>query len=355
MTMVLASEGATHRRHDAYEALLRRCQALEPVIVAVAYPCEQTALSGVVEAAEARLIVPTLVGPRQKICEVAEEAGLKIDRYPIEDVPDAHAAAVKAIELVRSARAEVLMKGSLHTDELMSAVVSSATGLRTGRRISHAFVMSVPTYPKPLIVTDAGINIAPTLDDKRDICQNAIDLAHRLGRSMPKVAILSAVETVTTKIPSTIDAAALCKMADRGQITGALVDGPLAMDNAISLEAARTKGIASPVAGDADILVAPDLEAGNILAKQLTFLANADAAGLVLARESDHSHEPRRQRADADGLVRGCPVGRPRAPHRSNHWETVVSTSRSDVTTDWTFAKSSPLPPGGRGAGGEGG
>ena len=173
------------------------------------------------------------------------------------------------------------MKGSLHTDELMSAVVSSATGLRTGRRISHAFVMSVPTYPKPLIVTDAAINIAPTLEDKRDICQNAIDLAHSLGLSMPKVAILSAVETVTTKIPSTLDAAALCKMADRGQINGALLDGPLAMDNAINLEAAKTKGIASPVAGEADILVAPDLEAGNILAKLLTFLANADAAGLV--------------------------------------------------------------------------
>ena len=235
-----------------------------------------------VEAAEARLIAPVLVGPRQKLREVATEAGLNIDHYPIEDVPDAHAAAAKSVELVRSARAEALMKGSLHTDELMSAVVSSATGLRTGRRISHAFVMSVPTYPKPLIVTDAAINIAPTLEDKRDICQNAIDLAHSLGRSMPKVAILSAVEMVTTKIPSTIDAAALCKMADRGQISGALLDGPLAMDNAISLEAAQTKGIASPVAGDADILLAPDLEAGNILAKLLTFLANADAAGLVL-------------------------------------------------------------------------
>ena len=181
------------------------------------------------------------------------------------------------------------MKGSLHTDELMGAVVPSATGLRTGRRISHAFVMALPTYPKPLIVTDAAINIAPTLEDKRDICQNAIDLAHGLGRATPKVAILSAVETVTTKIPSTIDAAALCKMADRGQITGALLDGPLAMDNAISPEAARTKGITSPVAGDADILVAPDLEAGNILAKLLTFLANADAAGLVLGRASRSS------------------------------------------------------------------
>jgi phosphotransacetylase len=269
-------------RHDAYENLLRRCQELEPVTTAVAYPCEQTALTGAIEAADARLIVPILVGPKDKIRQVAKQAGLDIERYEILDTPDAITAAAKAVELVRSAKAEVLMKGSLHTDELMSAVVSSATGLRTGRRISHAFVMSVPTYPKPLIITDAAINIAPALEEKRDICQNAIDLAHSLGRPMPKVAILSAVETVTSKIPSTIEAAALCKMAERGQITGAILDGPLAMDNAISPEAAKTKGINSPVAGDADILLAPDLEAGNILAKLLTFLANADAAGLVL-------------------------------------------------------------------------
>jgi phosphotransacetylase len=270
------------RRHDAYEALRKRCAALEPVPTAVAYPCEATALAGAVEAAEANLISPILVGPAKLIRQVASEAGLNIAPYPIEDVAEAKAAAAKAVEIVRSARAEMLMKGSLHTDELLGAVVASGTGLRAGRRISHAFVMSVPTYPKPLIITDAAINIAPELDDKRDICQNAIDLAHSLGREMPKVAILSAVETVTTKIPSTIDAAALCKMADRGQIKGAILDGPLAMDNAISPEAARTKGISSPVAGDPDILVAPDLEAGNILAKQLTFLANADAAGLVL-------------------------------------------------------------------------
>ncbi len=282
MTTSVAAGGVLETHHDAYEKLLERCQALQPVITAVAYPCEQTALTGVVEAAEARLISPILVGPRHKIVDIAAESGLDISGCPIEDVSDTRAAAAAAVELVRAARAEALMKGSLHTDELMSAVVASNTGLRTGRRISHAFVMSVPTYPKPLIVTDAAINIAPTLEDKRDICQNAIDLAHCLGRSLPKVAILSAVETVTTRIPSTLDAAALCKMADRGQITGAVLDGPLAMDNAISAEAARTKGIASPVAGDADILVAPDLEAGNILAKQLTFLANADAAGLVL-------------------------------------------------------------------------
>ena len=282
--MKLPSDQRTgsERREDAYEKLLQRCRGREPVTTAVAYPCEHAALAGAVEAAEAGLISPILVGPRETIRLVAKEARLKIDSYPIEDVPESHSAAARAVELVRAAKAEVLMKGSLHTDDLMSAVVASTTGLRTGRRISHAFIMSVPTYPKPLIITDAAINIAPTLDDKRDICQNAIDLVRSLGLERPKVAILSAVETVTTKIPSTIDAAALCKMADRGQITGAILDGPLAMDNAISLEAAQTKGITSEVAGDADILVAPDLEAGNILAKQLTFLANADAAGLVL-------------------------------------------------------------------------
>jgi phosphotransacetylase len=270
------------KRRDAYEALLERCNPLEPIVTVVAYPCEQTALTGAVEAAEARLISPILVGPRQKIREVAKQARLNIEPYPIEDALDAHKAAARAVELIREARGEVLMKGSLHTDELLGAIVSSATGLRTAKRISHAFVMSVPTYHKPLIITDAAINIAPTLEDKRDICQNAIDLAHSLGKDTPKVAILAAVETVTTKMPATIDAAALCKMADRGQITGALLDGPLAMDNAINLEAAKTKGIESPVAGDADILLAPDLEAGNILAKLLTFLAKADAAGLVL-------------------------------------------------------------------------
>ena len=268
--------------NDAYQALLERCARLEPIVTAVAYPCEQTALTGAIEAAEQKLIEPILVGPREKIQQVAREAKLRIDRYRIEDVREPQAAAAKAVEIIRKAEAEVLMKGSLHTDELLSAVVSSATGLRTARRISHAFVMSVPTYPKPLIITDAAINIAPGLEEKRDICQNAIDLAHSLGKMMPKVAVLAAVETVTSKMPATIDAAALCKMADRGQLTGAQLDGPLAMDNAINLEAARTKGISSPVAGDADILLAPDLEAGNILAKLLTFLANADAAGIVL-------------------------------------------------------------------------
>ena len=207
---------------------------------------------------------------------------MNIEPYPIYEASDAKAAAAKAVELVRAARAQMLMKGSLHTDDFLAAVVASATGLRVGRRISHAFVMSVPTYPKPLIISDAAINIAPDLETKRDICQNAIDLARILGRENPKVALLSAVETVTTKIPSTVESAALCKMADRGQICGGTLDGPLALDNAISALAAKTKGIHSPVAGDADILIAPDLEAGNVLAKLLTFLAGADAAGLVL-------------------------------------------------------------------------
>jgi phosphotransacetylase len=235
-----------------------------------------------VEAARHGLIVPILVGPKSKITSTAESAGIDLQNIQIVDVPHSHAAAAKAVEFLREAKAELLMKGSLHTDELMAAVVSRDGGLRTGRRISHAFVMDVPTYHKVLIVTDGAINISPTLEDKVDICQNAIDLAVSLGRQCPKVAILAAVETVTSKMPATIDAAALCKMAERGQITGAMLEGPLAFDNAISTQAAKTKGIVSSVAGDPDILLAPDLEAGNILAKQLTFLANADSAGLVL-------------------------------------------------------------------------
>ena len=265
-----------------YEALLERCRNLEPVPTAVAHPCEASALTGAVEAAQKRLIVPILVGPAAKIAEIAKAAGLDLSGLEIIDAPHSHAAAEKAVALVREGRAEVLMKGSLHTDELLSAVVSRDKGLRTGRRISHAFLMDVPTYHKVLIVTDAAINIAPTLEDKVDICQNAIDLAISLGREKPKVAILAAVETVNSKMPATLDAAALCKMADRGQIKGGILDGPLAFDNAISKDAAKTKGIKSEVAGDPDILLAPDLEAGNILAKQLSFLANADSAGLVL-------------------------------------------------------------------------
>ena len=265
-----------------YERLLARCEGLAPVPTAVAHPCEATALGGAVEAAQKGLIAPLLVGPADKIAEVAKSAQIDLGDLPIVDVPHSHASAAKAVALIREGKAEILMKGSLHTDELMSAIVSREGGLRTGRRISHVFIMDVPTYHKVLIVTDAAINIAPTLEDKVDICQNAIDLATSLGLSRPKVAILAAVETVTSKMPATIDAAALCKMAERGQITGALLDGPLAFDNAISAQAAETKGIRSAVAGDPDILLAPDLEAGNILAKQLSFLANADSAGMVL-------------------------------------------------------------------------
>jgi phosphotransacetylase len=265
-----------------FEELLERCHSLEPIATAVVYPCEETALRGALEAAELKLILPIYVGPANKIREVAKSAGIKLDGAAIVDVPTALASAAKAVELVRTGKAEVLMKGSLHTDDLLGAVVARDSGLRTGRRISHVFIFDVPTYHKVLIVTDAAINIAPTLEDKVDICQNAIDLAVSLGRERPKVAILAAVETVNSKMSATLDAAALCKMADRGQIKGGLLDGPLAFDNAINLEAARTKGIVSEVAGDPDILLAPDLEAGNILAKLLSYLANADSAGLVL-------------------------------------------------------------------------
>jgi phosphate acetyltransferase len=265
-----------------YEQLLTRCQSLEPVATAVVHPCEETALAGAIEAGEKGLITPILVGPSAKIRDVAKQHGIELGKTRIVDAAHSHASAAKAVELVRHGEAELLMKGSLHTDELLGAVVARETGLRTGRRISHVFIMDVPTYHKVLVVTDAAINIAPVLEDKVDICQNAIDLVIALRPGTPKVAILAAVETVTSKMPATIDAAALCKMADRGQIKGALVDGPLAFDNAISKEAARVKGIRSDVAGDPDILLAPDLEAGNILAKQLTFLANADSAGLVL-------------------------------------------------------------------------
>jgi phosphotransacetylase len=265
-----------------YEALLERCRGLEPIPTAVAHPCEETALAAAVEAGVKGLIAPILVGPTARIQEIAKKSGIDLGNVPIVDAPHSMASAAKAVALVREGKAELLMKGSLHSDEILAAVVARETGLRTGRRISHVFIMDVPTYHKVLIVTDAAINIAPALDDKVDICQNAIDLATRLGVKTPKVAILAAVETVNSKMPATVDAAALCKMADRGQIKGGLLDGPLAFDNAISKEAAKVKGIQSPVAGDPDILIVPDLEAGNMLAKQLSFLANADSAGLVL-------------------------------------------------------------------------
>jgi phosphotransacetylase len=265
-----------------YEALLERCRGLEPVPTAVAHPCEESALAGALEAAEKKLITPILVGPKAKIAEVARKAKLDTSQTEIVDTPHSQESASRAVALVREGRAELLMKGSLHTDELLAAVVARDTGLRTGRRVSHVFLMDVPTYHKVLIVTDAAINIAPALEDKADIVQNAIDLARTLGVERPKVAILAAVETVNSKMQATLDAAALCKMAERGQIQGGLLDGPLAFDNAISKEAAKTKGIVSEVSGDADILLVPDLEAGNILAKQLSFLAKADSAGLVL-------------------------------------------------------------------------
>jgi phosphate acetyltransferase len=270
------------RQHEKYNRLIAAAKNVSPLVTAVAHPCDETSLRGALEAAEAGLISPILVGPKNKIEGVAQTLSLNFAAAEIVDVPHSHAAAEKAVELVRTGKAELLMKGSLHTDELLAEVVKRETGIRTGRRISHVFVMDVPGHPHTLFITDAAVNITPDLDAKRDIIQNAIDLFAGLGFGVPKVAILSAVETVTTSIPSTIEAAALCKMSDRGQITGGELDGPLAFDNAISPEAARIKGIKSPVAGQAQILVVPNLEAGNMLAKNLSFLSRADAAGIVL-------------------------------------------------------------------------
>ncbi|PSH61663.1 phosphate acetyltransferase [Phyllobacterium sophorae] len=268
--------------HAKYEGLIARAKETPAATTVVVHPCDETSLRGAIDAAEAGIIVPILVGPSRKIRAVAQEHTLDVGRFEIVDVPHSEAAATRAVQLIHEAKGELLMKGSLHTDELMRAVTASATGLRTARRVSHVFVMDVPTYAQTLFITDAAINIFPDLDAKRDIIQNAIDLFTQVGLGEPRVAILSAVETVTSKIPSTIEAAALCKMAERGQITGAVLDGPLAFDNAIDPEAARIKGIHSPVAGRAQILVVPDLEAGNMLAKNLTFLSKADAAGIVL-------------------------------------------------------------------------
>jgi phosphate acetyltransferase len=270
------------REHRKYERLIAATEGLQPLVAAVAHPCDETSLRGALDAAGEGLIVPILVGPKDRIGAASEALGSDLHGIDIVDVPHSEAAAEKAVELVRTGRAELLMKGSLHSDELLAAVTKRETGLRTGRRISHVFVMDVPTHPSTLFITDAAVNIAPDLMAKRDIIQNAVDLYAGLGFGIPKVAILSAVETINPGIPSTIDAAALCKMADRGQISGAELDGPLAFDNAINPEAARIKGIRSPVAGQAQILVVPDLEAGNMLAKNLTFLSNADAAGIVL-------------------------------------------------------------------------
>jgi phosphate acetyltransferase len=270
------------RRGDAFSRLYKACEGQPPVSCAVVHPCDRDSLLGPIEAARRGLINPVLVGPEGKIRAVAQAESVDLSPYPLVPVPHSHAAAEKAVELARAGEVEALMKGSLHTDELLGAVVPSATGLRTSRRLSHVFIMDVPSYPRMLLITDAAVNILPKLEEKVDIVQNAIDLAHVLGIEQPKVAILSAVETVTSKIESTIEAAALCKMADRGQITGGILDGPLAFDNAISLQAAQIKKICSPVAGQADILLVPDLEAGNMLAKQLSYLAGAESAGIVL-------------------------------------------------------------------------
>jgi len=269
-------------RHERFHALMARATQHEPLTTAVAYPCDANALGAAVEAAHAGLIRPILIGPKAEILAVAAAEGLDISPFRIDDVPNSGLAAEAAVKLVQTGKAALLMKGSLHTDELLRAVLAPGSHLRTGRRLSHVYLMDVPSYPRPLLVTDAAVNIAPNLDQKRDIIQNAIDLAHGMGIETPRVALLSAVETINPKLPSTIDAAALCKMAQRGQITGGLIDGPLAFDNAVSPAAAAEKGIVSEVAGRADILVVPDLEAGNMLAKQLTFLGGADAAGVVL-------------------------------------------------------------------------
>jgi phosphotransacetylase/acyl dehydratase len=269
-------------RHERFRCVLAEAARGPAMLTAVAHPCDAASLGAAVEAARAGLIVPILVGPAGKIRAAALAAGVDIAPFRLVDAPHSTAAAAQAVALVRSGDAALLMKGSLHTDELLHAVVAPEIGLRTERRLSHVYLMDVPSYPRPLMVTDAAVNIAPDLEAKRDIIQNAIDLAHVMGIAVPRVAILSAVEMINPKLRSTLDAAALCKMAERGQIKGGLLDGPLAFDNAISPQAATEKGIVSPVAGRADILVVPDLEAGNMLAKQLTFLAGADAAGVVL-------------------------------------------------------------------------
>ena len=282
MSVLEAEAPVSRNNHAKFHKLIATAQQHQPVKVAVAHPCDQVSLESVVEAAKLRLIEPILVGPQERIREVAAEHGLDISSFELVDAEYSQDSAAKAVELVREGRAEALMKGSLHTDEIMGAVVKRDTGLRTSRRISHCFIMDVPDHDQPLVITDAAVNIAPDLKTKVDITQNAIDLVRALGQKDVRVAILSAMESVNPDVPSTLEAAALCKMADRGQITGAQLDGPLALDNAISPEAAAIKKISSPVAGRANVLVVPDLEAGNMLAKSLSFLAGADAAGIVL-------------------------------------------------------------------------
>jgi len=311
------------RRHEKYERLIERCKELAPMPTAVAHPCDQSSLTGALDASKNGLIAPVLVGPVDRIKATAAKSDLDISGFELVEAEHSHDSAAKAVELVRIGRVEALMKGSLHTDELMGAVVRRDTGLRTARRISHCFVMDVPSHETPLIITDAAVNIAPTLEEKVDIVQNAIDLAHALGAREVRVAILSAMETVNPNVPSTIEAAALCKMAERGQITGGILDGPLALDNAINLAAAKIKRIESPVAGRANILVVPDLEAGNMLAKSLTFLAGADAAGIVLGAKV-----PIILTSRADSLLTrlaSCAVAVLVAQSRREHAEKVVS------------------------------
>ncbi len=271
-----------HERGARFNRLMQATEALAAVRTAVVHPCDALSLQGALEAGDKGMIVPVLIGPLAKIQAAAAEIGRDLSGFEIVDAPHSHAAAEMAVAMARAGKVGMLMKGKIHTDELLAPVVAKDTGLRTERRMSHVFALDVPSYPKPLLISDAAINISPDLETKRDIVQNAIDLAHALGIAMPKVAILSAVETVTSAIPSTLDAAALCKMAERGQILGGILDGPLAFDNAVSVTAAQAKGIVSEVAGFADILIVPDLEAGNMVAKQLIYLAGADAAGLVL-------------------------------------------------------------------------
>ena len=278
----MSDEQPHYHKPVKFDALIKRAAGLEPAVCAVAHPCDETSLSAAIEAADLGLLTPILIGPKARIANVAGEHGLDISPFQLIDTAHSHDSAAQAVKAVRSGQARLLMKGSLHTDELMHEVVKKDTGLRTARRLSHVFVMDVPTYQEPLFVTDAAINIDPDLLCKADITQNAIDLHVALGLGEPRVAILSAVEQVNPKIPSTIEAAALCKMAERGQITGGLLDGPLAMDNAVSPQAAQMKGLKSPVAGHAQILVVPDLESGNMLAKNLSFLSGAQAAGIVL-------------------------------------------------------------------------
>ncbi len=270
------------RGREKYQRVLAMAQRLPPVVTAVVHPCDAVSLTSALEARQLALIEPILVAPPARLQSVAASAGLDISGIPVVASEHSHDSAAKAVGLVREGKAQALMKGSLHTDELMGAVVAHDSGIRTSRRISHCFILDVPGYPAPLIVTDAAVNIAPTLEEKVDIVQNAIDVAHAIGLDQVLVAILSATETVNPKVPSTVEAAALCKMADRGQITGAILDGPLALDNAINLQAAEIKHIVSPVAGHANVLVVPNLEAGNMLAKSLTFLAGAECAGIVV-------------------------------------------------------------------------